>query len=152
MKLSGPTGPCRTRGSPFVLAQRVLSRSWLATFDPHRCELQKKREEFWDTQPYYGGDRGTPWLSVSHMHLLYVLSSKRQAANHLASSIPEYGAVIWDALKAACEADQETCKLIIESAGIIVAAPDMTICYDERGKGSPERRGVHSFLDGGEGW
>ncbi|KAG2426873.1 hypothetical protein HYH02_014725 [Chlamydomonas schloesseri] len=61
-------------------------------------QLKMKREEFWDTQPYYGGDR-----------------------------------VIWDALKAACEADQETCKLIIESAGIIVAAPDMTICYDERG-------------------
>jgi len=30
--------------------------------------------------------------------------------------------VIWDALKAACEADQDTAKIIIESAGIIVAA------------------------------
>ncbi len=28
----------------------------------------------------------------------------------------------------------ETCKLFIESAGIIVASPDMTVCYDERGK------------------
>ncbi|GLC46664.1 hypothetical protein PLESTB_001549100 [Pleodorina starrii] len=61
-------------------------------------QLQKKREEFWDTQPHYGGDRN-----------------------------------IWDALKAACEADQETAKLLIESAGIIVAAHDMTVCYDERG-------------------
>ncbi len=42
-------------------------------------------------------------------------------------------AVIWDALKAACEADFETAKIIIESAGIIVAAPDMTVMYDERG-------------------
>ncbi|GFR42931.1 hypothetical protein Agub_g3829 [Astrephomene gubernaculifera] len=61
-------------------------------------QLKKKREEFWDTQPHYGGDRN-----------------------------------IWDALKAACEADQDTCRLLIESAGIIVAAHDMTVCYDERG-------------------
>ncbi|KAG2485045.1 hypothetical protein HYH03_016144 [Edaphochlamys debaryana] len=61
-------------------------------------EIKKKREEFWDTQPHYGGDR-----------------------------------VIWDALKAAIEAEHETSKLIIESAGIIVAVPDMTVCYDERG-------------------
>ncbi|KAJ9528947.1 hypothetical protein QJQ45_000510 [Haematococcus lacustris] len=41
--------------------------------------------------------------------------------------------LIWDALKAACETDVETAKLIIDSAGIIVAAPDMHICYDELG-------------------
>ncbi|KXZ42686.1 hypothetical protein GPECTOR_124g486 [Gonium pectorale] len=62
------------------------------------AQLKYKRDEFWDTQPHYGGDRN-----------------------------------IWDALKAACEADPDTCKLLIESAGIIVAAPDMTVCYDERG-------------------
>jgi hypothetical protein len=42
-------------------------------------------------------------------------------------------AVIWDALKAVCEADAATAKVIIESAGIIIAAKDMTVCYDERG-------------------
>lgn len=48
---------------------------------------------------------------------------------------PAYGGdrVIWDALKAACEADLETAQLILESAGIIVAAADMSQCYDERG-------------------
>ncbi|PNH10622.1 Ubiquitin domain-containing protein 2 [Tetrabaena socialis] len=71
---------------------------WKSPAPMTESELKKKREEFWDTQPYYGGDR-----------------------------------VIWDALKAACEADVETCRLLIESAGIIVAAPDMTVCYDERG-------------------
>lgn len=60
--------------------------------------LARKREEFWDTAPFYGGDR-----------------------------------VIWDALKGACEADPETAKIIIQSAGIIVSKPDMTVCYDERG-------------------
>ncbi len=42
--------------------------------------------------------------------------------------------MIWEALKGAIEAeDMETTKLIIESAGIVVAAHDMTVCYDERG-------------------
>mmetsp|Transcript_12486 Transcript_12486/g.26927 ORF Transcript_12486/g.26927 Transcript_12486/m.26927 type:complete len:131 (+) Transcript_12486:219-611(+) len=67
--------------------------------EPYTPEtLKAMRDEFWDTQPHYGGDR-----------------------------------VIWDALKAACEAEMATAKLIIESAGVIVASPDMTVCYDERG-------------------
>lgn len=41
--------------------------------------------------------------------------------------------MIWDALRAACEADAETARAIIESAGVAVAAPDMTVLYDERG-------------------
>jgi hypothetical protein len=41
--------------------------------------------------------------------------------------------VIWQALKAAAEADQHTSKLILETAGVVVAADDMTVCYDERG-------------------
>ncbi|KAL4441871.1 hypothetical protein ABPG77_003787 [Micractinium sp. CCAP 211/92] len=57
------------------------------------------REEFWETEPHYGGDR-----------------------------------VIWDALKATCEADLETARTILDSAGVIVAAADMSICYDERGR------------------
>lgn len=43
------------------------------------------------------------------------------------------GAVIWDALKAAAEADPETMRLIIESAGIVVGPPNLSVCYDERG-------------------
>lgn len=42
--------------------------------------------------------------------------------------------VIWDALRAAAEADLCTAKLILQSAGIVVAAPDMTTYYDERGE------------------
>ena len=47
------------------------------------------------------------------------------------------GAVIWDALKAACDADLATAKVILESAGVVVASDNMTICYDERGTRSP---------------
>lgn len=43
-------------------------------------------------------------------------------------------AVIWDALKAACESDLQTAQLIVNSAGIIVTVPDLSTCFDERGK------------------
>ncbi len=41
--------------------------------------------------------------------------------------------MIWDALKAACESDLQTAKLILDSAGVVVASDDMSVCYDERG-------------------
>lgn len=63
-----------------------------------RAQLTRMRDEFWDTEPAYGGDRN-----------------------------------IWDALKAACDADLETARAILQGAGVIVAAADMSICYDERG-------------------
>lgn len=42
-------------------------------------------------------------------------------------------AEIWDALKAAVEADLPTARLIIDSAGVIVMTEDMGVCYDEQG-------------------
>ncbi|CAN4082195.1 unnamed protein product [Withania somnifera] len=48
---------------------------------------------------------------------------------------PHYGGrkEIWDALRAAAEADISLAQTIVGSAGIIVQAPDLTVCYDERG-------------------
>ncbi|KAK9714515.1 hypothetical protein RND81_06G100200 [Saponaria officinalis] len=48
---------------------------------------------------------------------------------------PHYGGTreIWDALRAAAEADLPLAQTIIESAGIIVQNTDLTVCYDERG-------------------
>ncbi|XP_047330756.1 ubiquitin domain-containing protein 1-like isoform X2 [Impatiens glandulifera] len=48
---------------------------------------------------------------------------------------PHYGGrkEIWDALRAAAEADITLSQAIVESAGIIVQSADLTICYDERG-------------------
>lgn len=40
---------------------------------------------------------------------------------------------IWDALRAAAEADLTLAQAIVDGAGIIVQNPDLTICYDERG-------------------
>ncbi|XP_071907333.1 uncharacterized protein [Coffea arabica] len=48
---------------------------------------------------------------------------------------PHYGGrkEIWDALRAAAEADINLAQAIIDSAGVIIQNPDMTVCYDERG-------------------
>ncbi|XP_035549832.1 ubiquitin domain-containing protein 1-like isoform X1 [Juglans regia] len=48
---------------------------------------------------------------------------------------PHYGGrkEIWDALRAAAEADLTLSQAIVESAGVIVQSADLTICYDERG-------------------
>uniref|UniRef100_A0A453FGC8 DC-UbP/UBTD2 N-terminal domain-containing protein n=1 Tax=Aegilops tauschii subsp. strangulata TaxID=200361 RepID=A0A453FGC8_AEGTS len=62
------------------------------------------REEFWDTTPHYGGQK------------VDFIDTK-----------------IWDALRAAAEADLSLAQPIVDSAGIIVSNSDMTLCYDERG-------------------
>ncbi|KAK4398296.1 Ubiquitin domain-containing protein 2 [Sesamum angolense] len=48
---------------------------------------------------------------------------------------PHYGGTkeIWDALRAAAEADLTLAQAIVDSAGIIVQNPDLTVCFDERG-------------------
>lgn len=43
---------------------------------------------------------------------------------------------IWDALRAAAEGDLTLAQAIIDSAGVIVQNPDLTVCYDERGSHS----------------
>ncbi|XP_059664420.1 uncharacterized protein LOC132310235 [Cornus florida] len=59
----------------------------------------------------------------------------RQMRDEFWDTAPHYGGQkeIWDALRAAVEADLTLAQAIVESAGIIVQIPDMTICYDERG-------------------
>ncbi|KAM7252054.1 hypothetical protein ACFE04_023937 [Oxalis oulophora] len=48
---------------------------------------------------------------------------------------PHYGGTkeIWDALRAAAEADLTLAQAIVDSAGVIVQSADLMICYDERG-------------------
>ncbi|KFK35732.1 hypothetical protein AALP_AA4G029400 [Arabis alpina] len=48
---------------------------------------------------------------------------------------PHYGGrkEIWDALRAAAEADISLAQAIVDSAGVIVQNTDLTVCYDERG-------------------
>lgn len=41
---------------------------------------------------------------------------------------------IWDALRAAAEADLSLAQAIVDSAGVIVQNADLTVCYDERGR------------------
>lgn len=44
-----------------------------------------------------------------------------------------YVSEIWEALRAAAEADLDLAQTIVESAGVIVQGADLSICYDERG-------------------
>ncbi|KAL3851417.1 hypothetical protein ACJIZ3_013299 [Penstemon smallii] len=48
---------------------------------------------------------------------------------------PHYGGrkEIWDALQAAAVAELSLAQAIVDSAGVIVQNPDLTVCYDERG-------------------
>ncbi|XP_010537717.1 PREDICTED: ubiquitin domain-containing protein 1 [Tarenaya hassleriana] len=48
---------------------------------------------------------------------------------------PHYGGKkeIWDALRAAAEADACLAQAIVESAGVIVHNTDLSICYDQKG-------------------
>lgn len=61
-------------------------------------------------------------------------SSSGQSCLDNASKLWFWTAVIWDALKAACESDLQTVQLIVNSAGIIVTVPDLSTCFDERGE------------------
>ncbi|KAL9257759.1 Ubiquitin domain-containing protein [Drosera capensis] len=59
----------------------------------------------------------------------------KQMRDEFWDTAPHYGGrkEIWDALRAATEADLSLAQAIIDSAGVIVQNPDLTVCYDERG-------------------
>ncbi|KAK1699334.1 hypothetical protein QYE76_016031 [Lolium multiflorum] len=60
----------------------------------------------------------------------------KQMCDEFWDTAPHYGGQkeIWDALRAAAtEADLTLAQTIVDSAGIIVSNPDLTVCYDERG-------------------
>ncbi|WOK95720.1 ubiquitin domain-containing protein 1 [Canna indica] len=59
----------------------------------------------------------------------------RQMRDEFWDTAPHYGGQkeIWDALRAAAEADINLAQAIVDSAGIIVSNADLTVCYDERG-------------------
>ena len=71
----------------------------------------------------------------THTHIQHTHNTARHTPPSLANNTKraQSPSEIWDALKAAAGADLGTARLLIESAGIIVARPDMTVCYDERG-------------------
>eukprot|EP00205_Picochlorum_sp_RCC944_P002015 CAMPEP_0182607188 /NCGR_PEP_ID=MMETSP1330-20130603/1923_1 /TAXON_ID=464278 /ORGANISM="Picochlorum sp., Strain RCC944" /LENGTH=105 /DNA_ID=CAMNT_0024825731 /DNA_START=115 /DNA_END=432 /DNA_ORIENTATION=+ len=79
-------------------ASILKAKKWKSQEPVTLEELQKRREEFWDTAPHYGGDP-----------------------------------VIWEALKVAV-ADLECAKVILEAADVIIAEPDLSVVYDQKGR------------------
>ncbi|KAJ6824331.1 putative ubiquitin domain-containing protein 1 [Iris pallida] len=63
------------------------------------------------------------------------MTELRQLRDEFWDTAPHYGGQkeIWDALRAAADADITLAQAIVDSAGVIVASADMTVCYDERG-------------------
>jgi len=72
-----------------------------------------------------------PWI---HSEVI-TLAQLKQMRDEFWDTAPHYGGQkeIWDALRAAAEADITLAQLIVDSAGIIVQSEDLSTCYDERG-------------------
>lgn len=93
-------------------------------------ELQQMRDQFWDTEPHYGGDRGgsftLPYRTTVVAGWAGCLAPQLVGLDCCAGLVFKFHAaliaVIWDALKAACAADMATAKLILDTAGVTVAA------------------------------
>ncbi|KAL3633883.1 hypothetical protein CASFOL_022645 [Castilleja foliolosa] len=62
-------------------------------------------------------------------------SQLMQLRDEFWDSAPRNGGTkeIWDALRAAAEAELTLAQAIVDSAGIIVHNADLTVCFDERG-------------------
>ncbi|RWW49624.1 hypothetical protein BHE74_00044183 [Ensete ventricosum] len=110
--------------------------------------LKQMRDEFWDTAPHYGGQKET-FTAIVGNNNNYMLNGRIINEKHvydtfviLTISIKHHKfqtihltlAEIWDALRAAAEADLDLAQAIVDSAGIIISNADMTLCYDERGE------------------
>ncbi|KAF3675790.1 putative LRR receptor-like serine/threonine-protein kinase-like [Capsicum annuum] len=89
-----------------------------------RAQLVQMRDEFWDTAPHYGGRKGK--FLDNFYEPLHVSGTTGSIELDVYDQI-------WDALRAAAEADISLAQTIVDSAGIIVQAADLTVCYDERG-------------------
>ncbi|XP_042424193.1 ubiquitin domain-containing protein 1-like [Zingiber officinale] len=88
--------------------------------------------------PVKGGEETTKKLRKprSWRHPQPITSAElKQMREEFWDTAPHYGGQkeIWDALRAAAEADLSLAQTIVDSAGIIVSNADMTVCYDERG-------------------
>ncbi|CAD6333104.1 unnamed protein product [Miscanthus lutarioriparius] len=91
------------------------SRAW-ATTEQENSKKLKKPKAWKHTQPI------TP-------------AQLKQMRDEFWDTAPHYGGQkeIWDALRVAAESDLALAQTIVDSAGIIISNPNMTLCYDERG-------------------
>ncbi|KAJ7555279.1 hypothetical protein O6H91_05G029800 [Diphasiastrum complanatum] len=72
-----------------------------------------------------------PWKNVEPI----TRSQLKRMRDEFWDTAPHYGGQkeIWDALRAAAEADLSLAQAIVDSAGVIVTTDDLSTCYDERG-------------------
>lgn len=89
-------------------------------------------EDGGQTQPKKKLKKPRPW---KHAEGPLSRSELKRMREEFWDTSPHYGGTgeIWDALKAASEADLAMAQTIVDSAGIIVVSDDLSHCYDERG-------------------
>ncbi|KAJ7565122.1 hypothetical protein O6H91_02G048900 [Diphasiastrum complanatum] len=75
--------------------------------------------------------RPKPWKNLEPITRAQV----KRMRDEFWDTAPHYGGQkeIWDALRAASEADIGLARAIVDSAGVIVTSEDLSTCYDERG-------------------
>ncbi|XP_009334023.2 ubiquitin domain-containing protein 1-like, partial [Pyrus x bretschneideri] len=105
------------RGFPFLSLSLYNGLCWIVT-DQGDGTLKKVRKP-------------KPWKHPQPLTKSQLL----QLREEFWDTAPHYGGrkEIWDALRAASEADISLAQAIVDSAGVIVQNADLTICYDERG-------------------
>ena len=94
---------------------RIAIKEWSSNSPITKQQLDAQREEFWDTQPYYGGNKGISRHSPATVSMFTLV-------------------VVWETLKAVVEADMDMKPVLIDSAGLIIGSSDLTVFYDETGK------------------
>ncbi|CAK9148080.1 unnamed protein product [Ilex paraguariensis] len=131
----GCTGSSPAKGNE--TAKKIRKpKPWKHSEPITMAHLMKMRDEFWDTAPHYGGQKAENLVHSLTMQPVHEhMSSVRFACQNLVENPLSlfFFWEIWDALRAAAEADLALAQAIVESAGVIVQAPDLTVCYDERG-------------------
>ena len=91
--------------------------------------MQSMRDEFWDTQPHYGGSQSKP-IRVQHYCIVVLKAAYHNGLDSCAACREQLSGMH------SRQPVKQTSTFpgrLWESAGIVVATDDMTVCYDERG-------------------
>lgn len=110
-----PSKSSTSRNHAQQTRRKIALREWRSETPLTVQDLARKRQEFWETQPYYGGDKGIRITS-----LVCVLRCC-------------FCVVVWETLEGVANADMEMKHVFIDSAGLIVGSDDLTVFYDQKG-------------------
>ncbi|KAL5151471.1 Ubiquitin domain-containing protein 2 [Glycine soja] len=121
--------PLKTSSLHSLFVKSLPISSWVAVKIPSFFFLfHGIREQAWAVKKIR---KPKPWKHPQPI----TKTQLTQLRDEFWDTAPHYGGrkEIWDALRAAAEADLTLAQAIVDSAGVIVQSSDLTVCYDERG-------------------